>query len=384
MASYPTRTRRRANGEGSIYPYRGRWRGAASWTDDAGIRQRRTVNGKTQAEVRRALTELTGQLDKGLQPPTPGTVGDFLLGWLEASKQRICPASHRRAELAVRLHLTPTLGRLSLVKMTPADVERTTAALIESGRSPRTAHTARAVLRRALADAQRDGQVHRNVAALARPPRVPVRSLTARRDYFEPSDLRRIVSAAKVHPLGPLVTLAASTGLRLGELLGLQWADVDADAATLTVRRALARSWDGWELAEPKTAHSRRTINLPPTAMGALDRQRALQSAARDAAGTAWQDQLGLVFTDAVGRLLRGDDVNHAWHRLLDAAGLPRIPFHGLRHSAATAMLVNGTPLKVVSEQLGHSTITVTADRYAGVVPAQRREAADAMERALG
>ena len=384
MASYPTRSRRRANGEGSIYPYRGRWRGALSWLDADGKRQRRTVHGSAQADVRRQLADLRAQLDKGLEPSKPGTVSDFLTGWLAASRSGIRPATWRQYELSVRVYLNPALGRFPLAKLSPADVERMTAALVESGRSPRTAHTARAVLRRALSDAQRDGLVHRNVAALARPPHVPVRSLTARRDYFEATDLRRIVTAAKVHPLGPLVTLAATTGLRLGELLGLMWADVDIETDTVTVRRALARSWDGWALAEPKTARSRRTLNLPAAAIVALDRQRELQDVARAAAGSAWQDQLGLVFTDAVGRLLRGDDVNHVWHRLLDAAELPTIPFHGLRHSAATAMLANGVALKTVSDALGHSTITITADRYAGVVPAQRREAAEAMDRALG
>ena len=377
-------TRHRSPGEGSIYPYRGRHRGALTWTNSDGVRQRRTVYGKTRAEVRQQLNDLRAQLDKGLEPPKVGTVAEFLAAWLSTSRQRVRPSSWRRAEVAVRLHVTPTLGHVPLGKLTPADVERMTTALTDRGLSPRTAHTARAVLRGALADAQRDGLVHRNVAALAKAPHVPVRSLTARRDYFEPADLRRIVTAAKVHPFGPLVTLAATSGLRLGEVLGLTWADVDTEAGTLAVRRSLARSWKGWELAEPKTARSRRTINLPAAALAALDRQRALQKVARDAAGSAWQDRIGLVFTTPIGTPWDGANVNHAWHELLDAAGLPSIPFHGLRHSAATAMLAAGVALKVVSDQLGHSTITVTADRYAGVVPAQKREAADAIDRALG
>lgn len=371
-------------GEGSIYPYRGRYRGALSWTDRAGIRQRRTVYGKTKGEVRRQIKAMSTELDRGLAPPAPSSVADFLAGWLEAYRGHdIVPSTWYRAEQAVRVHLLPALGKIELAQLTPGDVERMTAGLKESGRSPRTAQIARAILRRALGDAQRDGLVHRNVAALSRPPHVAARSLTAGRDYLSGDDLRRLVTVAKVHPLGPLVTLAATTGLRQGELLGLTWPDIDADARTLTVRRALARSWDGWALAEPKTARSRRTINLPAAAIAALDRQKSLQDARRDAAGTAWQDRDGLIFTDAVGRPLVGADVTHAFQDLLAAAGLPRIPFHGLRHSAATAMLAAGVPLKVVSDQLGHSTIVVTADRYAGTVPEQRREAAEAIDRTL-
>jgi integrase len=386
-------TRGRANGEGSIYETAdGRVRGSIAWTDSHGTRQRRYVSGRTRAGVRKAIAAIRTELEHGLAPAPTGDVASFLVGWLEASRQRIRASTWRQYRQSVDLYLTPALGRLQLAKMTPADVERMTAGLIDSGRSPRTAALARAVLRRALADAVRDGRSARNVAALARPPRVPSRSLEAGRDYLEPAQLRRLLSAGKVHPLGPLVTLAAATGLRQGELLGLFWRDVDLDGRTLTVRRSLARSWErqagelveGWAFAEPKTARSRRTLNLPAAAIAALERQKGLQAAARDGAGAAWQDRAGVVFTDAVGRPLRGHDVSHAFHRLLEAAELPSIPFHGLRHSAATAMLAGGVPLKVVSDALGHSTITVTADRYAGVVAAQRRDAADAMDRALG
>jgi integrase len=383
---------RRANGEGSIYETAdGRLRGAIAWTDAHGDRQRRVVSGRTRKEIRKELSKIRDELDKGIAPAPTGTVNTFLTDWLVASRQRIRAATWRQYESTTRRYLIPPLGRLDLAKMTPADVEHMTAALIESGRSARTAALARAVLRRALADAERDGRVHRNVAALARPPRVPSRSLEAGRDYLTTPQLRRLLAAAKIHPLGPLVTVAASTGLRQGELLGLFWPDIDLEARTLTVSRSLARAWQradgelvqGWDFAEPKTARSRRTINLPAAAIAALERQEALQTAAKARMGTAWQDARGLVFTDAAGRPLRGHDVNHAFHRLLETAKLPSIAFHGLRHSAATALLAAGVPLKVVSESLGHSTITVTADRYAGVVAAQRREAADAMDRAL-
>ena len=97
-----------------------------------------------------------------------------------------------------------------------------------------------------------------------------------------------------------------------------------------------------------------------------------------------WQNVDGLVFTDAVGRPLHGHDIGNAWPSLLAAAGLPHVPFHGLRHSAATALLAAGVPLRTVADVLGHSTITITADTYAAVVPELRRDAADAMDRALG
>lgn len=385
--SYHPRPRRRANREGSIYhvPGEDRWRAALSWTDASGVSHRRVVSGKTQADVRRRLAALRADLERGLAPVMAGTTAAYLAGWVERGKQDVRPSTWRQREQVVRTHLIPALGAIALEKLTPSDVERMTGGLIASGRSPRTASHARIILRRALADALRDGLVHRNAAALARAPRVPRRTIEPGRDYLEADQLRRLLAVATEYRIGALVTVAATTGLRQGELLGLGWADIDFGAGTLTVRRSLARAWEGgYRLAEPKTAKSRRTIHMPAAALEALRREQREQEASRIAARTAWQDVDGLVFTDALGRPLRADTVSKAWHALLVAAGLPRVPFHGLRHSAATALITLGVPLRVVSDLLGHAGIVITADYYAHVEKALRREAADAMDRALG
>jgi integrase len=117
--------------------------------------------------------------------------------------------------------------------------------------------------------------------------------------------------------------------------------------------------------------------------VAALRRQRDAQDAAKAEAGSAWQDRDDLIFTDALGQPLVGTNVSHAFDNMLKSAGLPHVPFHALRHSAATALLAAGVPLRVVADQLGHSTIVVTANVYAAVVPELRREAADAMDKVL-
>jgi integrase len=202
--------------------------------------------------------------------------------------------------------------------------------------------------------------------------------------YLSAPDVRRLLDATRDDPLGPIYALAASTGLRLGELLGLAWPDVDFKAGTLTVRRSLARAGDGgWALAQPKTSTSRRTIPLPSISREVLERRKALQEAERDTAGKAWQDRDDLVFTDSVGRYVQPGSVSHGFQDAREAAGLPAVRFHDLRHSAATLMLAEGVPLAVISEWLGHAGIAITASHYAAVVPALRRDAADAMDRAL-
>ncbi|CAN5774671.1 site-specific integrase [soil metagenome] len=375
---------RRSAGEGSVYRTGdGRWRAAYLVTDPStGSQSRRFLSGRTRADVVRKLDGLKRDASTGNLAGE--TTAQYLARWLDG-RHSIRPSSWRQREQYVRSYIAPALGHLRLAKLTPADVERMTSNLISSGKSPRTAAAVRVILRRALGDAVRDGLLGRNVAALARPPRVPTRSMEQGRDYLSSDHLRRLLDAVRDEPLGPLVTVAATTGMRQGELLGLRWHDVDTQAGTLHVQRALARAWNGgWELAEPKTNRSRRMLNLPAAATAALDRQRGLQAAMQAEAGTAWQDRHGLIFTDELGRPLNGRNVTRAFSAMLDDAGLPHIPFHGLRHSVATALLAAGVPLRVVSDVLGHTTLTVTADIYASVVPELRREAADAMDKVLG
>jgi integrase len=386
MARY-TKTRKRANREGTLYFVTGenRWRGALAWTDAEGRQHRRYVSAKTQAAARRRIAELSADLEHGLTPTPTGSVAAYLSAWLERLRQHVKPATWRQREQFIRLYIVPNIGTIALAKVTPSDVERMTQRVISSGRSPRTAAHARVILRRALADAQRDGAVHRNVAALARAPRVERRVIEPGRDYLTPPQLNRLQAVAAEYRIGALVTLAARTGMRQGEILGLSWDDVDLEAARLTVRRAMVRAWDGGtELASPKTRASQRTLPLSPAAVDALRREQREQDAARQAAGSLWQDRDGLVFTDQLGHPMYRTALHRGYHELLEAAGLPSVPFHGLRHSAATAWLSEGVALSVVSDLLGHAGIGITKDTYGHVTPELRETARGAMERLEG
>jgi integrase len=398
MTEATTPKRRRPRGEGSIYRRtEGGWRGAVIVTDpDTGARVRRLVSGKTQAEVRERLRELRRQLEQGIgvRAGHPKTLAAYVAAWLPGLRQRVRPATWRAHEQYLRVHILPALGATTLAQLTPTAVERMTATMkparrakgsaIERQLSPTTARGARTTLRLVLRDAERDGLVTRNVAALARPPRMERHEL----GVLTADETRRLFTGTEADALGPLYVVAATTGLRQGELLGLAWADVDGldgPSPALTVRRSLALAAKGkWALAEPKTARSRRTLELGSTAAGALRRQRTRQKEARLAAADLWQDQDGLVFTDPIGRPLNGSNVTHAFQAALAALRLPRVRFHDLRHGAASLMLAQGVPLKLVSESLGHSSIAITADIYSHLDREQRRESSDAIERALG
>jgi len=386
MTEATTPKRRRLRGDGALFEdTSGRWRGAIVVTDpDTGIRVRHTVSGRTMAVARERLDKLRRDLGQGigLKPGRPKTLAAYVAVWLPSLRQRVRPSTWRSHEQYLRSYILPAIGAAALAQLTPTSVERMTAAMIGRGLSPTTARGARTTLRMILRDAERDGVVARNVAALARPPRLVRHEL----QVLTADETRRLLDGTAGDDLGPLFTVAAVTGLRQGEILGLRWQDVDlvGGAPTLTVNRSLARTADGYELAEPKTARSRRTLDLAPVAVAALRRQRTRQKAARLAAGDLWQDTRHLVFTDQLGRALRGANVTHTFSDALARLGLPHVRFHDLRHGAASMLLAQGVPLKVVSETLGHSGIAVTADTYAHLDRAQRREAADAIERAIG
>ncbi|HSW43087.1 MAG TPA: tyrosine-type recombinase/integrase [Patescibacteria group bacterium] len=397
VKSTATKVRRRSAGEGTVYPFRGGHRGAITWTDPDGTRHRRVVAGRTADEARDKLDDLRRELRLGTLTSGPAlTVGAFLADWIERDRMRVRPATWRGRESQVRVYLIPALGRFALARLSAADVERAMAAFLATGRpdrpakrgrgrqnaggiSAQTVRHIRTTLRRALGEAVRAGLAGRNAAADSRPPYLPHRPIT----YLGARDLAKLLTATRDDELGPIYTMAATTGLRLGELLGLSWADVTE--GRLTVRRSLARAHgNGWELAEPKSARSRRTLPLPARARQALETQRTRQRFARNAAGDAWQDRDGLVFTDAIGRPLRPEAVSREFGKARDRAGVPRVRFHDLRHSAATALLTAGVPLAVISEWLGHSGIAITASAYAAIVPELLTEAAAAMDRALG
>jgi integrase len=366
---------RRARGEGSVYKTAdGRFRAVLVIPHPDGSRSaRKYVRGRSKADVVRKLDGLKREAAVGF----PETLGSYLARWVIAVAPTLRPATIREYAGHVERYWIPKLGTTQISAIRAGDVERVMAEMMAAGRSASTARAVRTTLRRALKDAQRDGLVVPNVAALSRPPRIERPEIVP----LNVEEARRLLEATRDHPYGPLFALLLGSGLRLGEALGLAWSDLGRDA--LTVRRSLARaSGSGYALAEPKTKRSRRTVPLPPTILEALDRQRTRQDLAKAAAGSAWQDRVGLCFTDAVGRPVSPTVVSHAFRDAADAIGLP-VRLHDLRHTYASALLRAGVPLKVVSEVLGHSSIATTADVYGHLEDAGRRQAADAIGFAL-
>lgn len=367
---------RRGRGEGSVYQRPdGLW--AAQVTvgyDGQGKRRRRTVYGRTKAEVLRKLADLQHEaLTGALTEPGRLTVAGFLASWLQdVARTRVRPSTLARYAGLVEKHVTPYIGGLQLRKVTPLVLQRLYSQLEKHGASPRTRELVHVVLHSALKHARRVNVLRENPADLVDKPRAPKRSMRA----LSREEVGALLGAAKDDRLEALYVCAVSLGLREGELLGLRWEDVDLRQGTLTVRRTQQELNGRLLVSEPKTAASRRTIPLPDGVKAALreHRKRMLAEGLR----SEW------VFCDTQGGLLRRSNlIQRSFWPLLKRAGLPRIRFHDLRHTAATLLLEQGVPLKTVQALLGHSTIAVTADTYAHVTPAMERQAVAAMDTIL-
>ena len=373
---------RRGANEGNIYPRAdGRWEARAHLGYEAGRRRRKSFYGRTRREVQEKLTRALRDLQQGL-PVTNDereTVEHYLRRWLaETVRPRRRPRTYTTYEGWVRCHLIPELGRIRLVGLTPQHVQSMMNRELANGLSPRSVLHLRAVLRSALTQAVRWGILPRNVAALVDPPHVPKYEIHP----LSPDEARAFLEMVAGDRLAALYTVALAVGLRQGEALGLRWNDIDLDHGSLAVRHALQRVNGKLQLGEPKTVLSRRTIALPPFAVTALRQHRGRQRQERLWEGAQWQEHM-LVFTSTIGTPLDGSAVTKRLQRLLREAELPKQRFHDLRHSAATLLLVQGVPARVVMETLGHSQISLTLNTYSHVSPALQREAATRMEELL-
>ena len=192
---------------------------------------------------------------------------------------------------------------------------------------------------------------------------------------------RALLVAARGDRLEALYVLALTTGMRQGELLALRWRDVDLERGTLSVTGTLGWSKGaGLTISEPKTARSRRQLQLAAMAVTALRQHRASQ-AAEILAAVTWDQAADLVFLNQAGRPMQASNLlRRSFFPLLASAGLPRIRFHDLRHTAATLLLARGVHPKIASEMLGHATVAFTLDVYSHVTETLQREAARTMD----
>jgi site-specific recombinase XerD len=364
----------RGHGEGTIVKRKdGRF--AASLKVNG--QPRKWVYAKSRAEVQQKLAELIRLTNQGrLIRGTPETVGEYLTRWLQdTAKITVSPTTYVVYEGRVK-RIIAVLGTMRLTALRESHIQACYATLLER-LSPRTVQQTHTTLRKALQQAVAWDLLSRNPADAVGVPHAENREMQT----LSATDLQRLLAVAQTERNHALWVVLATTGMRLGEALGLKWQDVSADR--VMIRRTLhPERGKGLVLVEPKTKASRRTIQLGETARRALSAHRKHQVEERLQAGSWWWDQ-DLVFCNEFGGPLQERTVRAQFRRHLESANLPHIRIHDLRHTVATLLLQEGENPKIVQEMLGHSSITITLGIYSHVIPTMHKSAAAKLDALL-
>lgn len=352
--------KKRASGEGTVFKRKsdGKWVGRISlgFSEITGKRLQRTVYGKTQAEVVQELEDLRQQKKHSAKSVVgKDTLEGYLQQWLDDIRTNRTARTYEEYEAVSRLHIAPFIGSKKLTRLNGADLCVWQNRLVKLELTADVRSRPIRVLRAALNRAVRLQLITSNPTKALDIPR------SSRRDVvpLEFVQCRKLFDACSEHRLGDMIVLAAMTGLRKGELLGLEWKAVHLDEETLSVRKSLQQS--GMKLKEPKTIKGRRGVMLGKEAIEAL--RNRLRKAEAEGFGP---DVTPIVFPNVKGKLLRGSVFDQScWYPIREAAGIPdTFVFHDLRHTQASLLAAAGVPMKVVQERLGHSNFNTTANLY--------------------
>ena len=390
--SQQQQSRRRALGEGSIYQRPdGKWVATLSLGfGSGGKRLKRRAIALTMTAAATRLEKMKADAGIGLDAASERwTVANWLQRWLDTEvKPTLRPRTHEQYASVCKGHLIPAIGHRKLRALTPTDVRAYMQTKLASNLSARTVGNHHIILRRALEIAFRYGYVEKNVARLVSAPRFS----RYKAEPLAPGEMKKFLAVCKGHRREALFVILSASGMRIGEALGLSWKHIDLEASTVRIdqmlyRTPLASRENGGEvfaLGEPKTEKSRRTVALPAGAVAVLRAHRTTELERRIAAAV-WLNGWDLAFTGDQGTPLSDRMVRYEFQDLLEKAEITgrRIRLHDLRHGAATYMLAQGVPMKVVQEVLGHSQMSITSDTYSHVLPELQREAADRLGEVL-
>jgi integrase len=322
--------------------------------------------------------------------PYKVTLGEWLGTWLQQYKRpHIRPITFDTYEMIVRRHLKPALGHMALRDIRPEHLQRYYNEKEQEGLEAHTIRLHHVLLSNALAQAEKNQLVLRNVCRLVTSPR---RMRKDRSTLTVEQATTQFLSALQSDRLYAAFLTLFMIGLRRGELLGLRWQDVDLNAGILHVRQTLIRIYNRdpqgegrktrLAFQEPKTEKSRRSVPIPDACLAALKRHKAHQAEEKLLLGQGYQDG-GLVFAQADGTPIDPRSMNLYFTQALERAGLTAIRLHDARHTYATWMLEQGVSPKVVQTLLGHSSITVTLDVYSHVSLELEKQAAAKLNAAL-
>lgn len=373
-----------------------RRRGTRSWElkfdigdDQTGKRKTRYASFRgTKRDAELELAKLITAAANGEQvDPSKLTLNEFLDRWeKDWCAGNVSPKTRERYAELLRIHVRPTLGALKIQKLRPVHLSGLYGTLQRDARlAPRTIGHVHRALHRALGHATAWDITQQNIAAKVVPPRVAHKEIA----ILTVAQVKVVLETARGknqswgRPIFHIATLALASGMRRGELLALRWQDVDLDRAMITVARSLEQTKAGLRFKEPKTAHGRRTIELPATAVTELRAHWRAQQEDRFALGAGKSPPEALVFSDLDGEPRLPNAITKEWQRTAKAAGMASATLHSLRHTHASHLIANGLDILTISRRLGHGSPTITLAVYGHLFPQTDNRAAQIMEAAF-
>lgn len=305
------------------------------------------------------------------------SLNQYLDQWLTtAAKPRLRQKSYSDYQALLRLHIRPALGTRPLGAITQFDIQSVYAHLLESGLSPRTIEYTNAVVQSAFRQAVRWKMLVEDPCAGVDLPRMKRREMEA----LSVEECRRFLAVARESEWFGLFALALTTGMRPSEYLALKWSDIDWQRGTASVCRTIQITGSGWRFDDTKRKRIRRVVKLQGFVLEALGNMRIAHSQVTEGEPEAEHE---LIFRSGTGLPLRERTVKREFRRILESAGIPPIRHYDLRHTAATLAVAAGVSVKVISDQLGHASISFTLERYSHVLPSIQDEAAARVEQML-
>ena len=369
--------RKRKAGDGTVRQRKdGRWEGRiVIGYDDNGYPKTKNVLAKTKKECVEKLQKLKAECG-GLKPekvrPEMAS-GDWLTYWYKNhSKPKIRPTTQETYESRIRLHIIPEIGGIPLNKLTQNDLQQFYGRLKKSGRkrftdkygeglSDRMVRMCHATCRSALEKAVQDGLIRVNPAIGCKLPPKKAREM----QVLTREELQRFLIQAKFEGYYEVFLLDLATGLRRGELMALQWDDLNLTTGELRISKQAVVIGSEVVVTEPKTKAAVRTLLLPPKVLEVF-REYRKRNVSRWLFPSPKKEDSPLLPSVVRQRL----------HRLLDHAGCERVRFHDLRHTFATNALAHGMDIKTLSTILGHVSAATTLNTYSHITEEMRRQAA--------
>jgi integrase len=349
---------------------------------ETGKRKQKWFSGfKTKREAERAMAEKVAEVSRGeyIEPSTM-EVKEFFHMWLkEEVKPNRSDATFDLYKSFTNQHIIPGLGGIPLNKLTTIHVHQFLNALSEKGVSHTTSKYILRTVKVALNWALNMQLIPKNPAANLQ---VSAQQSGTGIKVWSREEVNHFLKAARNSKFYAAFYLAVTTGMRIGEILGLKWEDVDLDRGVVSIRRILQRTSAGIKLVDQtKTAHSRRSVNISPTTVDVLKSHQVKQK--EEMIRYNYRDA-DLVFTSRNGNPIEPRNLRVYFKKIAKQVDLPLIRFHDLRHTHATLLLQQGVHPKIVSERLGHASISMTLDTYSHVIPSMQKEAADTFDQILG